>query len=91
LDKDVLFPYGTSGSGDKAWLLSDFLLEAAALLGQYRHVLLILDDFPTKTLSEKFLRRYRDLSSPNLQVIMTNILEGVENMCIPRYPASHST
>lgn len=79
-DKDALFPYGTSGTGDKAHLLSDFLLEAATLLGQYRHVLLILDDFPTQLVSDRFLHRYHQLSSPNIQVIMTTIREGVENM-----------
>ena len=78
-DKDPVFPYGTSGTGDKGHLLSDFLLEAAALLGQYRHVLLILDDFPTKLVSERFARRYRQLSSPNIQVIMTTVREGVED------------
>lgn len=79
-DKNALFPYGTSGSGDKAHLLSDFLLEAAILLGQYRHVLLLLDDFPTKLLYERFEYRYRQLSSPNIQVIMTTIREGSEDM-----------
>ena len=48
-------------------------------MGQYRHVLLILDDFPTKLVSEQFLHRYRQLSSPNIQVIMTTVREGVED------------
>jgi energy-coupling factor transporter ATP-binding protein EcfA2 len=78
-ESDPLFPYTTSGTGDKGELLSDFLLEAAALLGQYRHVLLILDDFPTKIVSDRFVRRYRQLSSPNIQVIMTTVREGVED------------
>jgi hypothetical protein len=75
-DKDAIFPYTSSGSGDKAQLISDFLLEASILLGQYRHVLLILDDFPTKVVSDRFLQRYRQLSSPNIQVIMTTNREG---------------
>ena len=79
-DEEALFPYGSSGTGDKACLLSDFLLEAATLLGQYRHVLLILDNFPNNVLSDRFLHRYHQLSSPNIQVIMTTVRKGVEDM-----------
>jgi len=77
--KDPLFPYLSSGSGDKVHLLSDFYLEAASLLCQYRPVLLILDDFPTKLVSERFADRYRQLSSPNIQVIMTTHRDGIAN------------
>lgn len=77
-DKETLFQYESSGSGDKALLLSDFFLEAATFVGQYRHVLLILDDFPTLLTSERFFERYRQLSSPNIQVIMTTVRYGLE-------------
>ncbi len=60
--------------------MSDFFLEAATFVGQYRHVLLILDDFPTLLVSERFFERYRQLSSPNIQVIMTTVRSGLEEM-----------
>jgi len=46
-DESYVFPYDASGTSDKLYLLSDFVMEAAPLVAQHRQVLLMLDDFPT--------------------------------------------
>ncbi len=64
-ENDSVFPYLSSGSGDKVYLFSDFALEASALIAQYSQVLLLLDNFPTAIApAQRFARRYRDLASP---------------------------
>lgn len=78
-DDSSFIPYTYSGTSGKILLLSDFLLEAATLLSQYRNVLLILDDFPTLIGIDRFFKRYRQLSSPNIQVIMTTLRKDIEN------------
>lgn len=83
-DDEALFPLECAGGGDLVKLSNDFALEMAAQNCEYQDTLLLLDDFPTKlSLNDDFAKRYRQMSIPGLQAIMTTVRDDAQRILNP--------